>query len=231
MSRRLLVLNPNSNESVTRGMARSLGPLAVDLDVGVDCHTLPHAPFGIETDDDIATVGPMVIDWLGRHGGYDACIIACYSDPGLEDARAQLAVPVLGIHESAVRHCAERGWRFGVLALGPESIERHAAYVAGLGYADMHAGEWPLCISVDEAANDPRTLDRIVAGGRALLAGTGADCLVLGCAGLAAWRDAAEQALGVPVIDPLIAAVLAAAGRIGQQAGKHEAAAPWRGST
>lgn len=212
MSRRVLVLNPNSNESVTGGMARSLEPLAAELDLVVDCHTLPDAPFGIETDEDIATVGPMVVDWFACHGGYAAYVIACYSDPGLEAARAQSSVPVFGIHESAVRHCVERGWRFGVLALGQESIDRHVAYVAGLGFADLHAGERPMHISVDQAANDPQTLDRIVAGGRALIGETGADCIVLGCAGLAAWRDAAEQALGVPVIDPVIAAVTAASG-------------------
>jgi Asp/Glu/hydantoin racemase len=213
MSRRVLVLNPNSNDSVTRGMARSLEPLAEALGLVVDCHTLPDAPFGIESEDDIAAVGPLVVDWFGHHGGYAAYIIACYSDPGLEAARAQCPVPVFGIHESAVRHCADRGWRFGVLALGPASIDRHVAYVAGLGFADLHAGEQPMYISVDQAANDPQTLDRIVAGGRTLIDETGADCVVLGCAGLAAWRDAAEQALGVPVIDPVIAAVAAASAK------------------
>ena len=66
-------------------------------------------------------------------------------------------------------------------------------------------------ISVDQAANDPATLDKIVAAGRLLIDEDGAQCLILGCAGLAAWREAAEAALGVPVVDPVIAAVQAAA--------------------
>ena len=211
MSRRLLVLNPNSNKSVTRGLARALEPLADELDVIVDVETLPAAPFGIESDEDIETVGPMVVDRFSEASDYAACVVACYSDPGLVAARARLSMPVFGIHESAVRYCAERGWRFGVLALGKESIDRHIAYVAGLGLSELHAGERPMDISVDQAANDPATLDKIVAAGRLLIDEDGAQCLVLGCAGLAAWREAAEAALGVPVIDPVIAAVQAAA--------------------
>jgi Asp/Glu/hydantoin racemase len=211
MSRRLLVLNPNSNESVTRGLARALEPLAAELGIIVDVETLPGAPFGIESDEDIATVGPMVVDRFSEASDYAACVIACYSDPGLDAAKVRVSMPVFGIHESAARFCAERGWRFGVLALGKESIDRHVAYVAGLGLADLHAGERPMDISVDQAANDPATLDKIVAAGRLLIDEDGAQCLVLGCAGLAAWREAAEAALGVPVIDPVIAAVQAAA--------------------
>ena len=211
MSRRLLVLNPNSNESVTRGLARALGPLAAELGVIVDVETLPEAPFGIESDKDIETVGPMVVDRFSEACDYAACVVACYSDPGLGEARARMSMPVFGIHESAVRYCADRGWRFGVLALGQESIERHIAYVKGLGLAELHAGERPMDISVDQAANDPTTLEKIIAAGRLLIDEDGAQCLILGCAGLAAWREAAEAALGVPVIDPVIAAVRAAA--------------------
>lgn len=212
MSLRVLVLNPNSNDSVTQGIARSLEPVTAELEVVVDCQTLNGAPFGIETDEDIAAVGPLVIDRLSHHGDYDAYVIACYSDPGLEAARSQFTAPVFGIHESAVRHCVDRDWRFGVLALGPASIARHIDYIAGLGLAALHVGERPLHISVDQGANDPATLDRIVAAGRLLIDEDGAECVILGCAGLAAWRDAAEQALGVPVIDPVIAAVVAASG-------------------
>jgi Asp/Glu/hydantoin racemase len=211
VKRRVLVLNPNSNDSVTRGMVRALQPVAAELGIAVDCHTLAGAPFGIESDDDIATVGPMVVDWLACRGDFDAAVIACYSDPGLATARLRVAAPVYGIHESALRFCASKGWRFGVLALGAESVRRHVEYVAGLGLAGLHAGERPMQISVDQAANDPETLDRIVAGGRLLVDEDGAECVVLGCAGLAAWREAAEKAIGAPVIDPVIAATRAAA--------------------
>ena len=211
MKKRILVINPNSNDSVTRGLDASLNSLRAELGVEVDCHTIPYAPFGIESDEDIETVSPMVVDWISDNGGYDAYVIACYSDPGLDESRLRFDKPILGIHESAVSLCAAHGRKFGVLALGRESIQRHIAYVRQLGLREYHAGERPMDISVDEAANDPDTLDKIVENGRLLIEEDGAEYLVLGCAGLAAWRADAQRALGVPVIDPVLAAVTAAA--------------------
>jgi allantoin racemase len=210
MKKRILVINPNSNDSVTRGLDTSLQPLRKELVIEVDCHTIPSAPFGIESDEDIETVAPMVVDWITEHDGYDAYVIACYSDPGLEESRRRFDKPVLGIHESAVLLCAAHGRKFGVLALGFDSIQRHVAYVRQLGLREFHAGERPMDISVDQAANDPGTLDKIVENGRLLIEEDGAEYLVLGCAGLAAWRADAQNALGVPVIDPVLAAVTAA---------------------
>jgi allantoin racemase len=211
VKRQILVINPNSNASVTRGLEKSLLPLCPDLGIDVECHTLAEAPFGIETDDDIDQVAPLVVEHIGRHPGFDAYVIACYSDPGLAEARRNFSVPVLGIHESATALCAGHGRRFGVLALGRESIQRHIAYVRQLGFQAYHAGERPMNISVDEAANDPATLDKIIENGRLLIEEDGAETIILGCAGLAAWRKAAQRSLGVPVIDPVIAAVSTAA--------------------
>ena len=101
--------------------------------------------------------------------------------------------------------------RFGVLTLGRESIQRHIAYIRQLGYQSFHAGERPLNISVDEAANDPDVLQKIIDTGRWLVEEDGAEILILGCAGLAAHRKAAQQKIGVPVIDPVEAAVKMAA--------------------
>jgi Asp/Glu/hydantoin racemase len=210
MTRRILVINPNSNESVTRRIDSSLRPLCDESGAYVDCRSIADGPFGIETDDDIARVRPLVIDCIDQHPHYDAYVIACYSDPGLSEARGRFSAPVLGIHESAVALCAAHGRRFGVLALGRESIQRHIAYVRTLGFQAYHAGERPMDITVDQAANDPATLDKIVTNGRLLIDEDGAEYVILGCAGLAAWRKEAQRELGIPVIDPVIAAVSAA---------------------
>ncbi|MDH4107828.1 MAG: aspartate/glutamate racemase family protein [Gammaproteobacteria bacterium] len=205
---RILVINPNSNESVTRGIAEALETLRKPGKCEIVCTTLAGAPFGIETDEDIRTVMPMVVrEIMSNNVDYDAFVIACYSDPGLAEARTVSKKPVFGIHESAAGLSASYGRRFGVLALGRESIQRHIAYIRRLGLQDFHAGERPLGISVDEAANDPETLGKIIETGRELVEQDGAETLILGCAGLAAHRQAAQEALGVPVIDPVQAAV------------------------
>ena len=64
-----------------------------------------------------------------------------------------------------------------------------------------------LTSSVDEAASDPHILQKIIDTGRQLIEEDGAETLILGCSGLAAHRKAAQLELGVPVIDPVQAAV------------------------
>jgi Asp/Glu/hydantoin racemase len=202
----LLVINPNSNESVTRGIDEALEPFRAS-GIAIYCSTLEKAPFGIETDEDVKSVVPLVVTEITGNPGFDAYIIACYSDPGLNEARTVCKKPVLGIQESAVSMAAAQGKHFGVLALGRDSIQRHIAYVRRLGYHSFHAGERPLDLSVDEAANDPGALQKIIETGRELVDKDGAEAIILGCAGMAKHRAAAELEIGVPVIDPTCAAV------------------------
>ena len=212
---RILVINPNSNVSVTEGISSALDRIRKSSGIEIGCSTLGKGPFGIESDEDIQAVIPLIIGEIFDNRDFDAYVIACYSDPGLNESRTIAKSPVFGIHESAVTLAASHGRSFGVLALGRESIQRHIAYVRDLGFQQFHAGERPLDISVDAAANDPETLDKIIATGRELIEEDGAESLVLGCAGLAAHRQAAQQALGVPVIDPTEAAVSLAVDAIG----------------
>jgi Asp/Glu/hydantoin racemase len=211
MTARILVINPNSNESVTRGMDRALRSRCADEGPDVTFRTMVEGPFGIESDDDIEAVIPLVVAEIEGSDDFDAFVIACYSDPGLTESRAISAKPVFGIHESAVSLAVAHGRRFGVLALSRESIQRHIAYVRQLGYQSFHAGERPLDISVDEAANDPRVLQIIIDTGRELVTEDGAEILILGCAGMAEHSRAAQREIGVPVIDPVSAAVTLAA--------------------
>ena len=211
MKPNILVINPNSNESVTRGIDQAMQSCRTKLGVDISCSTLTDGPFGIETDEDINAVVPLIVSEINNNQDSDAFVIACYSDPGLNESRTVSKKPVFGIHESAVSLSATYERRFGVLALGRESIQRHIAYVRQLGYQAFHAGERPLDISVDEAANGPDVLQKIIDTGRQLIDEDGAETLILGCAGLAAHRKAAQQELGVPVIDPVQAAVTMAA--------------------
>jgi Asp/Glu/hydantoin racemase len=203
--KRILVINPNSNERVTQGLRESLLMFADAAEI--ECRTLEDGPFGIESDDDIAAVVPLILASIEAAPEFDAYVIGCYSDPGLARCRQRFGKPVYGIQQSAIEQAAACGGRFGVLALSDASIARHMGYIERLGFTDLLAGELPLDVSVDAAASDPATLDRLLVVGRRLIDDFGATVLILGCAGMAALRARAEQALGVPVIEPVQAAV------------------------
>jgi allantoin racemase len=211
MTSRILVINPSSNESVTRSIDQSLQSCRAKHNLDIFCITLADGPFGIETDEDIAAAAPLVVDEIRGNDAADAFVIASYADPGLEESRAIALHPVFGIQESAVSLSATYGRRFGVLAMGRDSIQRHIAYVRQLGCQQFHAGERPLDVSVDRTVSDPYILQKIIETGRQLVEEDGAETLILGCAGLAGHRKEAQLELGVPLIDPVEAAVTMAA--------------------
>ena len=203
--KKILVINPNSNERVTGQLREALADLAPAA--AIECCTLNEGPFGIESDADVDAAATLLVEKIPRETGYDAFVIACYSDPGLAECRQLSDVPVFGMQESALRTAADRGRRFGVLALSEASIARHLPYIEGLGLGNQLAAELPLGITVEQSAGDPATLDKVVENGRCLVDEHGAEAIVLGCAGMAALREPAEHALSVPVIEPVRAAV------------------------
>ena len=52
----ILVINPNSDESVTEGMARELRGFHFSEGPGIECVSLPDGPLSIESQADIEVV-------------------------------------------------------------------------------------------------------------------------------------------------------------------------------
>ncbi len=209
---RIRVVNPNSNEAVTRGLDVALEPLRFEGGPEIVCSTLAEGPYGIETEADAASVVMPLRRLVEADNSSDAFVIACYSDPGLEVCREGTARPVFGIAECGVLTALARAGRFGVIATSQRSIARHMRYLRQMGLVSRFAGERSLEMSVAETAIGERTLDRMVEIGRQLQKQDGAEAVVMGCAGMARHRHPLEEALGIPVIDPTQAAVTMALG-------------------
>ncbi|EKF17715.1 aspartate/glutamate racemase family protein [Nitratireductor pacificus] len=200
---KILVVNPNANAAVTAAMAEALAPLA-GAPVGIEARTLEGAPFGIESETDAVTVAPMLAELLRQEGPrYDAFVIGCFLDPGLNACREVAGKPVFGIGECAIYAALTQSDQFGVLALSRASVARHKPIYRRLGVGDRLAGELPLEISVAEAVGDAAVYPRILARAKTLRDEYGAGAVVLGCAGMARHRRALQDALGIAVIDPV----------------------------
>jgi len=210
---RIRVVNPNSNEAVTRGIDEALEFLRFADGPEIVCSTLEQGPFGIETQADVDSVTIPLRRLVESDNQSDAFVIACYSDPGLHLCREGTIRPVFGIAECGVLTALARAERFGVIAIRRRSIGRHRRYLRQMGLLDRLAGERPLEMSVAESAGSG-TLERLVGVGRELQQCDGADAIILGCAGMARHRRALEATLGLPVIDPTQAAVSMALGAV-----------------
>ena len=164
--RRIRVVNPNSNEAVTRGLDEALQPLRFANGPEIVCSTLAEGPFGIETQADVESVVMPLRRMVEADNASDAFVIACYSDPGLHVCREGTARPVFGIAECGVLAALARAGRFGVIAISQRSIARHMRYLLQMGLTDRFAGERPLEMSVAETASGEKTLDRMIEIGR-----------------------------------------------------------------
>ena len=213
MSGRILVVNPNSNERVTADIAGAVEGLRIPGGPAIDCVTLAEGPSGIETQVHVDTVVEPLLRLAKRESNQtNAVVIACFSDPGLYSLREALDIPVYGIAESGFAVALTKGERFGVISILGRSIPRHRRYVASLGLGARLAGDRAIDMGVGELGQrDPGhgelVLRRMSEIGEQLKTEDGADVLVLGCAGMARHRKALEHRLGVPVVDPVQAAV------------------------
>lgn len=212
--RALIVINPNSSQTVTAGIDRAMAPLR-RFGTPIRCLTLAEGPPGIEDQAQAdLTIAPMLALAAREAAGAAGFVIACFGDPGLHALRARTRVPVLGIQEAAVMTALTMGQRFGVIAILPASIPRHLRAFGAMGVLDRLAGDRALGLGVAELAQADRTLSAMVDTGRRLRDEDGAEVLVMGCAGMAAYRETLQAETGLPVVEPCQAAAAMALGRI-----------------
>ena len=215
MAARILVINPNSTEAVTRGIDQAVEPLRMPGGPAIDCVTLKEGPPGIETQQHVdSVVSPLLNLVREKDSEYAAFVIACYSDPGLHSVREATKKPVLGISECGILTALTLGHRFGVIAILKQSIPRHLRYVGALGVTERLAGELPVGLGVTELSDEGKTFGRMVEVGKALRERHGADVVVMGCAGMARYRQPLQDEIGIPVVEPTQAAVAMAIGRV-----------------
>ena len=203
----ILVINPNSNEAVTEGMAKVLKSFNFSDGPEIVCVSLTQGPFGIESQADIEFVKLPLRNMVSERKDIEAFVIACYSDPGLQVCREATDRPVFGIQECAVLAAMAQGDRFGVIALQELSIRRHLIYLRQMGVMGRFAKERAVKLSVEECVSGAKTFDKLCTVAQQLRDEDKADTVILGCAGMASHRSSLESRIGIPVIDPVEAAV------------------------
>lgn len=123
--------------------------------------------------------------------GFDAGIIGCFGDPGLDGLREISDMLVVGPAGASIALATTLGHRFGIVTVTASIVPALRRLVWEAGALDALAGIRYIETSVLEQ-------------GRAAVEQDGADALVLGCMSMG-FLDVAEQMtaeLGVPVINP-----------------------------
>lgn len=205
---RILVVNSNTTDSVTARIGDAARAVAAP-GTAIEAVSAPYGLPLIVTRADWMVAGPATVAALAeRRGTYDAAVIACFGDPGLDAAKELLDVPVIGISEAAFHAACMLGRRFGVVsftaALRPmfeECLAHHGltARCAGFRMGPAFSGD-PGRVAEERA---PLIAELV----RASVEQDGAEVVILAGGPLAGLAPVLQPQLGVPLVDGTQAAV------------------------
>ena len=138
--------------------------------------------------------------------GYDAAILGCAVDPGL-DAMREITTKMLvvGLGEASVLTAAMLGHKFSIITIYESTIISNEELAYKAGVLDKLASVRALNIAVlDLAVNRKSTLEKIIRVSQKAIEDDGADCLVLGCGsmGFLNVADEISNYFKIPVISP-----------------------------
>ncbi len=211
----IVVINPNSSESVTASIDRSLDSLRFAGGPPVECVTLTEGPPGIESQETSdSVIRPICRLIRSREETASAFVIACFSDPGLHAAREVTRKPVLGIAECSIVTALTRGDRFGIVSILENSVIRHRRLVRSMGLWERFAGDLAIGIGIQGLRNENLVLDRMISVGKRLKDEYASDVVIMGCAGMARYWKQLRDAIDIPVVEPTRCAVIMAIGQI-----------------
>jgi len=201
---KIMVINPNTSESMTNHLREELNRIKrSDTELTVVCPD--KGPETIESAYDEAYAIPPTLELVKKANreGYDAVILACFSDPGLDAAKEISEIPVIGIEESCLHIAAMLGARFSIMTPRRQRIPNRREHVYMRGMSHFLASVRSLDLSVAETDADPeRTKKKVLEVARLAAEEDGAETIILGCAGMAGYAPELESKLGVKVLDP-----------------------------
>lgn len=201
---KIFVINPNTSVIMTDHMREELVRIKrPDTELTVVCPD--KGPDTIESAYDEAFAIPPTLDLVKKANqeGYDAVILACFSDPGLEAAKEISQIPVIGIEESSLHMAAMLGAKFSVMTPRKQRIASKREHVHMRGLEHFLASVRSLDLSVAETDADPeKTKRRVFEVAKKAVEEDGAEVIILGCAGMAGYAPEIEKKLNVKVVDP-----------------------------
>lgn len=210
--RNLLLINPNTSESVSALLHTHAQRLAGATAQVRTVTARFGAPY-IACEASYAVAGHAVLDaWAlalsGQNDAFDAVLIACFGDPGLMALRECSAAPVTGLAEAAFMQASKTG-RFAVVTGGARWKPMLERLAHNLGFGDQLAGIVTVAQSGAELARDPVAAQTILAKAcQEAEERFGVQSVILGGAGLAGMAVQVQTAVKVPVIDSVLAGLV-----------------------
>ncbi len=202
---KILIINPNTSEQMTDKI-RTVAEAVKRDDCQVTVVCPEHGPITIESSyDEAYAIGPTTdLVKQANQEDYDAIILACFCDVGIEAAKEISSIPVLSLEEATLSVAILLGDKFGILTEKRPRVAMKKRHVRRYGLLERLASIRPLELSVAELDADPeRTKAAGIALARRMVEEDGAEVIIMGCAAMAGYSDSLERELQIPILDPL----------------------------
>lgn len=192
-----------TNEKVLNAHASLLTSRFKNLDIETKC--IPNQPEGIHDAETEKIAVPKIINLAKdfESKGADVVFISCAADPGVEECRRLLNIPVIGAGSACATMAQSLGNKVGVLGITEEAPEVMVKILK----------EKFVCSIKPEGVNT--TLDLFKEEGRAnalkaagMLKEKGCDTIALACTGMSTINvhEDIRENIKIRVIDPVLAA-------------------------
>lgn len=167
---------------------------------------VPTGPASIESAYEEFLAIPATVDRLVacEQEGFDAAIIGCFGDPGLEAAREMVKMPVVGPCEASMLVAASLGHKFSVLTIYDSLIAGQEILAIKAGVREKLASVRATNIPVLELMKDPAvTKARLIEVALACVKEDRADAFLFGCMTMSFldMGDEIARAVGAPAVN------------------------------
>jgi len=215
---KILVINPNSSDTVTGAIMQSATRAA----------SLGTELVGVTTKGGTRNIDSAFADYLS--GAYmirtcleavavhapDAIVLAGFGRVGIDALKEALTIPVVSISEASMAVACLLGHRFTTLTMLQQFIPYQQDLVRLYGFEDKCASVRAINVNVEECVTErDKTMRELRAQIEKIGAEDKAEVVILACAGLCGYDTELSRLAGVPVLDPVAVGVKMAESLVG----------------
>lgn len=171
---------------------------------------------GVELNSalDVVLAAPEIVQLAadGQNAGFDAVILYCFSDPVIDACREALRIPVIGGAQASCLAALNVCRSFGVILADDARLPEKKLFLRTLGVSPERIGQIAAVNlnGISPWADRETTFKKLLACGQKMMRETHTEAIVLGCLSFLGLAEPLSRVLGIPVIDPAVAAVTTA---------------------
>ncbi|MCL1605198.1 aspartate/glutamate racemase family protein [Phascolarctobacterium sp. ET69] len=171
---------------------------------------------GVELNSalDVVLAAPEIVQLAadGQNAGFDAIVLYCFSDPVIDACREALRIPVIGGAQASCLAALNVCRSFGVILADEARLPEKKLFLRTLGVSPERIGQIAAVnlSGISPWADRETTFKKLLACGQKMMRETHTEAIVLGCLSFLGLAEPLSRVLGLPVIDPAVAAVTTA---------------------